>query len=47
MSPARRLLLNCRLVKAPVDAIDYVITHELCVWRSLITVLPYSSSSRR
>ena len=30
MSPARRLLLNLRLVQAPVDAIDYVITHELC-----------------
>ena len=30
MSPAHRLLLNRRLVEAPVDAIDYVITHELC-----------------
>ena len=30
MSPGRRLLLNPRLVEAPVDAIDYVITHELC-----------------
>jgi predicted metal-dependent hydrolase len=30
MSPAGRLLLNRRLVEAPVDAIDYVITHELC-----------------
>lgn len=30
MSPARRLLLNKRLIEAPVDAIDYVITHELC-----------------
>ena len=30
MSPAERLLLNRRLVQAPVDAIDYVITHELC-----------------
>jgi len=30
MSPGRRLLLNHRLIEAPVDAIDYVITHELC-----------------
>ncbi|MBL4626433.1 MAG: M48 family metallopeptidase [Roseicyclus sp.] len=30
MSPARRLLLNKRLIEAPIDAIDYVITHELC-----------------
>jgi len=30
MSPACRLLLNRRLIQAPVDAIDYVITHELC-----------------
>ena len=30
MSPAGRLLLNRRLVQAPVDAIDYVITRELC-----------------
>ena len=30
MSPAHRLLLNRRLVEAPVDAIDYIITHELC-----------------
>lgn len=30
MSPAGRLLLNTRLIQAPVDAIDYVITHELC-----------------
>ena len=30
MSPAGRLLLNGRLIEAPVDAIDYVITHELC-----------------
>ena len=30
MSPAGRLLLNTRLIEAPVDAIDYVITHELC-----------------
>jgi predicted metal-dependent hydrolase len=30
MSPAGRLLLNRRLIQAPVDTIDYVITHELC-----------------
>ncbi|MBY5337331.1 M48 family metallopeptidase [Rhizobium leguminosarum] len=30
MSPAKRLMLNKRLIHAPVDAIDYVITHELC-----------------
>lgn len=30
MSPACRLMLNRRLVEAPIDAIDYVITHELC-----------------
>lgn len=30
MSPTSRLLLNRRLIEAPTDAIDYVITHELC-----------------
>jgi predicted metal-dependent hydrolase len=30
MSPARQLLLNRRLIEAPTDGIDYVITHELC-----------------
>lgn len=30
MSPSGRLLLNRRLIEAPIDAIDYVITHELC-----------------
>jgi predicted metal-dependent hydrolase len=30
MSQASRLLLNARLVEAPTDGIDYVITHELC-----------------
>lgn len=30
MSKASRLLLNARLIEASTDAIDYVITHELC-----------------
>jgi len=30
MSDGKRLLLNLRLIQAPIDAIDYVITHELC-----------------
>jgi len=30
MSPAGHLLLNRRLIQAPVHTIDYVITHELC-----------------
>lgn len=30
MSPGSRLLLNRRLIEAPTDALDYVITHELC-----------------
>jgi predicted metal-dependent hydrolase len=30
MSPLGGLVLNRRLIEAPVDAIDYVITHELC-----------------
>jgi predicted metal-dependent hydrolase len=30
MSPTCRLLLNRRLIEAPIDGIDYVITHELC-----------------
>lgn len=30
ISRASRLMLNTRLIEAPVDAIDYVITHELC-----------------
>jgi predicted metal-dependent hydrolase len=30
MSPNGRLMLNLQLIQAPTDAIDYVITHELC-----------------
>lgn len=30
LSAAGRLLLNRRLIEAPVDTIDYVIVHELC-----------------
>jgi hypothetical protein len=30
MSQGHRLMLNRRLIQAPVDTIDYVITHELC-----------------
>ena len=30
MSRASRLVLNARLIEAPTDSIDYVITHELC-----------------
>lgn len=30
MSPTGRLTLNLQLIQAPTDAIDYVITHELC-----------------
>ncbi|MDA8250547.1 MAG: M48 family metallopeptidase [Rhodospirillales bacterium] len=30
MSPSGRLLLNRRLIQAPTECIDYVITHELC-----------------
>ncbi len=30
MSPCHRLLLNRRLIQAPIYTIDYVITHELC-----------------
>jgi predicted metal-dependent hydrolase len=30
MSSSARLLLNRRLIQAPIDAVDYVITHELC-----------------
>ena len=30
LSPSGRLLLNHRLIEAPVDTIDYVIAHELC-----------------
>ena len=30
MSPRGRLTLNIRLIRASTDAIDYVLTHELC-----------------
>ncbi len=30
MSSSSKLLLNCRLIQASIDGIDYVITHELC-----------------
>jgi len=30
MTPSSRLILNLDLIRAPIDAIDYVITHELC-----------------
>jgi len=30
MSAGRRMVLNRGLIQAPVDSIDYVITHELC-----------------
>jgi predicted metal-dependent hydrolase len=30
MSAGGRLVLNIRLIEAPIDAIDYVIAHELC-----------------
>jgi len=30
MTQSGRLILNSKLIHAPVDAIDYVITHELC-----------------
>lgn len=30
MSPASGLMLNRKLIEAPLDSIDYVITHELC-----------------
>jgi predicted metal-dependent hydrolase len=30
MSPAGSLVLNPDLIRAPMDCIDYVVTHELC-----------------
>ena len=35
MTPGRKLILNRSLIRASVDAIDYVITHELCHIRHL------------
>lgn len=29
-TPGGRIILNPELIKAPIDCIDYVITHELC-----------------
>ena len=33
MTPSGKLILNRALICASVDAIDYVITHELCHMR--------------
>lgn len=50
MTGAKRLVLNTRLIHAPVSCIDYVIIHELChiqhpdhsakFWKLLATILP-------
>lgn len=50
MTSEKRLVLNTRLIHAPLACIDYVIIHELChiehpnhgaqFWRFLTTVLP-------
>ena len=50
MSPSGTLTLNLALVRAPVECIDYVITHELChirhmnhsskFWRELSHIMP-------
>ncbi len=57
MSPAHRMVLNQRLIQAPIYSIDYVITHELChvtepshrpaFFRLLDRVLPDWQSRKR
>lgn len=49
-TPAGRMILNVELIKAPVECIDYVITHELChliepnhnarFWQLLTAIMP-------
>lgn len=49
-TPAGRMILNIELIKAPVECIDYVITHELChliepnhnarFWQLLAAIMP-------
>lgn len=50
MTPNKRLVLNKKLIHAPVSSIDYVITHELChmvhpnhskqFWKMLKNIMP-------